>query len=98
MRTFLWFLVWKGSCPEEDTSGRVGALGPRRWGGFSAYQGSATHVLGSTTQYNIAAGSLPLDLAKGGGDQGIFEEEEGPRIVENEDVVLGGQEAAVAMG
>lgn len=61
-------------------------------------QGSATHVLGSTTQYNIAAGSLPLDLAKGGGDQGIFEEEEGPRIVENEDVVLGGQEAAVAMG
>lgn len=60
--------------------------------------GSASHILGSATQYNIAAGSLPLDLAKGRGDQGIFEEEEGPRVVKNEDVVLGGQEAAVAMG
>lgn len=61
-------------------------------------QSSATHVLGSSTQDNIAAGSLPLDLAKSGGDQGIFEEEEGPRIVKNEDVILGGQETAVAMG
>lgn len=61
-------------------------------------QGSATHILGSATQHNIAAGALPLDLAKGGGDQGIFEEEEGSHVVENEDVVLGGQEAAVAVG
>lgn len=58
----------------------------------------STHILGSTTQHNIAAGSLPLDLAKGGGDEGIFEKEEGPHVVKNEDVVLGGQEAAVAMG
>lgn len=60
--------------------------------------GSTTHILGSATQHNIAAGSLPLDLAEGRGDQGIFEEEEGPRVVKNENVVLGGQEAAVAMG
>lgn len=38
----------------------------------------ATYIFGSTTQHNIATGSLPLDLAKRGGDQGIFEEEEGP--------------------
>lgn len=41
-------------------------------------QGFTTHIFGSTTQHDIAAGSLPLDLAKGGGNQGIFEEEEGP--------------------
>lgn len=54
-----------------------------------------THILGSVTQHNIAAGPL---LAKGGGDQGIFQEEDGPHVIKNEDVVLGGQEAAVAMG
>lgn len=67
-----------------------------RWG--LGCRGPVTHILGSTTQYNIAASPLPLDLAKGGGDQGIFEEEEGPCVVKNEDVVFGGQEAAVAMG
>lgn len=61
-------------------------------------QGPVTHILGSTTQHNIAACPLPLDPAKGGGDQSVFEEEDGPQVVENEDVVLGGQEAAVAMG
>ena len=68
----------------------------KRWG--LSCRGPGTHILGSATQQNIAAGPLPLHLAKGGGDQGIFEEEEGPRVVKNEDVVLGGQEAAVAMG
>lgn len=65
----------------------------KRWG-LSCW-GPGTHILGSVTQHNIAAGPL---LAKGGGDQGIFQEEDGPHVIKNEDVVLGGQEAAVAMG
>lgn len=74
----------------------VGPGSPEKWWVFCCH-GSATHILGSTTQHNIAAGLLPLDLAKGRGDQGVFEEEESSCIVKNEDVVLGGQEAAVAM-
>jgi len=80
--------------PARDSCGP--GVPEERWG--LGCPGPVTHVLGSTTQHNVAAGPLPLDLAKGGGDQGIVEEEEGPCVVKNEDVVLGGQEAAVAMG
>lgn len=74
----------------------MGPGSPEKGWAFGCY-GSATYILDSTAQHNIAAGLLPLDLAKGRGDQGIFEEEESSCIVKNEDVVLGGQNAAVAM-
>lgn len=56
-----------------------------------------TYVLCAAAQHHVAAGPAPLDMAHGGGDQGVLEEEEGAVVVQDEDVVLGGQELPVAM-
>lgn len=56
-----------------------------------------TYVLGIAAQHHVAAGPAPLDVAHGGGDQGVLEEEEGAVVVKDEDMVFRGQELLVAM-
>lgn len=84
--------IWRAKTRPEDFASlpswkeRAG-LGPQR----------RTYILSAAAQHHVAAGPAPLDVAHGGGDQGILEEEEGAVVVQDEDVVLGGQELPVAV-
>lgn len=65
--------------------------------GSPLFRRGGTYILSAAAQHHVTAGPAPLDVAHGGGDQGILEEEERAVVVQDEDVVLGGQELPVAV-